>query len=122
MDNFPRVRTNSAGLPKLTQMVSLDFEQAGFHCRGAELWSAAKSTLNMDLIQATVLQSNLDVIERIESLVATAQQRFDEVIRELDRHRIIQNQLNSPQNIERPKFEAAQPKLIAAKPANKKVA
>src|SRR5271154_1167887 len=57
-----------------------------------ELWSAAKSTLNMDLIQARVMKNNLDTIERIESLIATAQQRFDEIIREMDRHRIIQEQ------------------------------
>ena len=35
MDNFSRGRVNLAGLPEPTQMVSLDFEQAGFHCRGA---------------------------------------------------------------------------------------
>jgi hypothetical protein len=87
-----------------------------------ELWSAAKSTLNVDLIQAGVLRFDLDKIERIETLVATAQQRFDEIIREMDRHRIIQKQLNSSQDLERAKFESVQPKLIAGKATNKKVA
>jgi hypothetical protein len=35
MDNFSRGRENLAGLPKVTQMVSLNFEQAGFHSRSA---------------------------------------------------------------------------------------
>ena len=75
-----------------------------------ELWSAAKSTLNTDLLQAKVLRRNLDVIERIELLIATAQQRIDEVIRELDRHRFMRKQLNSFQDREGSKFEAVEPK------------
>ena len=35
IDNFLRLWLSLAALPELTQMVSLDFEQAGFHCRGA---------------------------------------------------------------------------------------
>jgi hypothetical protein len=38
-----------------------------------ELWSSAESTLNMDLIQAKVLQRNLDMIERIDDLIMIAQ-------------------------------------------------
>ena len=87
-----------------------------------ELWSAAKLTLDTDLIQARVLRSNLDMIERIETLIASAQRRFDEIIREMDRHRFMQKQLNSSQNNEPGKSEALHPKLIAAKPTNKKVA
>ena len=77
----------------------------------------------MDLIQAKVMRNNFGLIERIEALIATAQQRIDEVIRELDRHRIIQEQLNS--------FEAAKgfgaakvarPKMIEEKTTNKRVA
>src|SRR5208282_5331850 len=34
-DNFLRLWLSSAALADLTQKVSLDFEQAGFHCRGA---------------------------------------------------------------------------------------
>ncbi len=35
IDNFSLDRLNLAGLPEPTQMVGLDFKQAGFHCRGA---------------------------------------------------------------------------------------
>ena len=85
------------------------------------LWDKAESELNVDLIQARVITDNLDTIERIESLIAIAQRRIDEVIRELDRHRVIRAQLN--------KFSVAidaanvvQPKLITGKVINKKVA
>jgi hypothetical protein len=88
-----------------------------------ELWSSAKSTLNMDLIQAKVMRENFNLIERIEALIATAQQRIDEVIRELDRHRIIQEQLK---NFEATKSLAASktahPKMIEGQITNKKVA
>jgi hypothetical protein len=87
-----------------------------------ELWSAAKSTLNMDLIQAKVLRCNLDTIERIENLIMVAQRRVDEVIRELDRHRIMQKQLNSFQDREGSKFEIVGPRMIEGKTTNKKVA
>ena len=85
------------------------------------LWDKAKSELNVDLIKARVITNNLDTIERIESLIAIAQRRIDEVIRELDRHRVIRAQLN--------KFSVAidaanvvEPKLITGKVINKKVA
>src|SRR5262249_721597 len=58
------------------------------------LWSKAKSDLNFDLMQARVFTRNLDRIERIETLIAIAQRRIDEVIRELDRHRVIRGQFN----------------------------
>ena len=85
------------------------------------LWSQAKADLNFDLIQARVITRNLDKIERIESLIAIAQRRIDEVIRELDRHRVIRGQLNKfsvaigPTNV-------VQPKMITGKVINKKVA
>jgi hypothetical protein len=82
-----------------------------------ELWSAAKSTLDMDLIQAGVLTGNWDTIERIETFIETAQQRFDEVIREMDRHRLVQKQFNSSQDLER---ATIQPKLIEGKTTTKK--
>ena len=87
-----------------------------------KLWSSAKSTLNMDLIQARVMRNNLAIIEQIDNLIMIAQRRFDEVIRELDRHRIMQKQLNSFQDREVPKFGAVGPKLIEGKTTNKKVA
>ena len=76
----------------------------------------------MDLIQAKVMRKNLDLIERIENLIAIAQRRIDEVIRELDRHRILQKQLNSFQDREAAKFETIQPKMIEGKTTNKQVA
>jgi hypothetical protein len=90
--------------------------------RYQELWSSAKSALNMDLIQARVMRNNLDMIERIDNLIMIAQRRIDEVIRELDRHRIMQKQLNSFQDREGSKFEVVGPKMIEGKTTNKKVA
>ena len=87
-----------------------------------KLWSSAKSTLNMDLIQGRVMLNNLDTIERIENLIMIARRRFDEVFRELDRHRIMQKQLNSFQDREQSKFGAVEPKLIEGQTTNKKVA
>jgi hypothetical protein len=87
-----------------------------------QLWSAAKSTLNMDTIQASVMRENLDMIEQIENLILISQRRIDEVIRELDRHRIMQKQLNSFQDRETPKFGAVEPKLIEGQTTNKQVA
>ena len=87
-----------------------------------KLWSSAKSTLNMDLIQGKVMRRNLDIIERIENLIMIARRRIDEVIRELDRHRSMQKQLNSFQDREAPKFRAVEPKLIEGQTTNKKVA
>ena len=85
------------------------------------LWDKAESELNIDLIQARVITDNLDTIERIKFLIAIAQRRIDEVIRELDRHRVIRAQLN--------KFSVAidaanvvEPKLVTGKVINKKVA
>jgi hypothetical protein len=72
----------------------------------------------MDLIQARVMRHNLDMIEQIENLIMIAQRRIDEVVRELDRHRIMQKQHNSFQYREGPKFGAVEPKLIEGKTTN----
>ena len=87
-----------------------------------ELWSAAKSTLDIDLIQGCVLKNNLDMIERINDLIPIAQRRIDEVMRELDRHRFMQAQLNSFQDRQESKLATGKPKLIEGKALNKKVA
>ena len=87
-----------------------------------ELYSSARSSLDMNAIQAKVLRENLNTIERIDNLIMIAQRRIDEVIRELDRHRIMQKQLNSFQDREAPKFGAVEPKLIEGKITNRKVA
>jgi hypothetical protein len=85
------------------------------------LWSKAKFDLNFDLIQARVITQNLEEIERIEALIASAQRRIDEVIRELDRHRVIRVQLNKLNN-GTDGMKAAPPKMITGKVVDKKVA
>lgn len=85
------------------------------------LWDKAKSDLNVDLIQARVITYNLDTIERIESLITIAQRRIDEVVRELDRHRVTRTQLKKFS----PAIEATnvtQTKIITGKVIDKKVA
>jgi hypothetical protein len=85
------------------------------------LWSKAKSDLNFDLMQARVITTNLSTIERIEALIASAQRRIDEVIRELDRHRLIRVQLNKF-SAANEATKAAAPKMITGKVMDKKVA
>ena len=87
-----------------------------------ELCSSAKSTLNIDLIQANGVETNLDMIERINNLIMIAQRRIDEVVRELDRHRFMQAQLSSIQDRQESKLTTGRPKLIDGKALNKKVA
>jgi hypothetical protein len=85
------------------------------------LWSKAKSDLNFDLMQARVITNNLYKIERIELLIASAQRRIDDVIRELDRHRVIRVQLNKFSTADEGN-KAAAPKMITGKVIDKKVA
>ena len=92
------------------------------HKKFQELYSSAKSTLDVDLIQARVLRDNLDIIERFNNLIMIGQRRIDEVIRELDRHRFMQKQLNSFQDRQGSKSETVEPKMIEGKALNKKVA
>ncbi len=87
-----------------------------------ELYSSAWSSLDRNLIQAQVMRSDFDSIERIESLMVTEQRRFDEVMRELDRHRYMQKQLRSFQDRRGPKLESIEPRMIEGKTTNKKVA
>jgi hypothetical protein len=60
-----------------------------------ELWDSAKATLDMSEIQANVMVSNLDTIERFEHLIATEEQRFDSNMRELDRHQSMRKHLDN---------------------------
>jgi hypothetical protein len=85
------------------------------------LWSKAKSDLNFDLIQARVITNNLHKIERIESLIAIAQRRIDDVIRELDHHRIVRGQLGKF-GVAVDGTKPAPPKMITGKAVDKKVA
>ena len=87
-----------------------------------ELCKSAKETLNIDEIQANVIVNNLDTIERLEHLIMIEQQRFDAVIRELDRHRVTQKLHNGDQGVEEAKFEIVKPKTTIRKITNKKAA
>jgi hypothetical protein len=78
-----------------------------------ELTASAKSTLNMDLVQAGVIRTHLYSIQQIESLIGTAQQRIDEIVRELDRHRMMQKQFNNSPLPQQLNVDNAQPKMIA---------
>jgi hypothetical protein len=54
-------------------------------------------------------------------LIAIAQRRIDEVIRELDRHRVVRGQLNKF-SVAVDGTKAAPPKMITGKAIDKKVA
>ena len=54
-------------------------------------------------------------------MIASAQRRIDEVVRELDRHRVIRAQLNEF-NAANEGTKAAPPKMITGKVIDKKVA
>ena len=69
-----------------------------------ELWASAKSTLDVNAIQAKVVIDEIDTIERIESLIMIAERRFDSVIRELDRHRMMKNLRHGLPNVEKAKI------------------
>jgi hypothetical protein len=77
-----------------------------------ELWASALSNLDMDAIQAKVMLREFDKIEQIENLIAITERRFDAIIREMDRHRVLRVHF----------VEAEKPKMIEQKIPNKKVA
>jgi hypothetical protein len=88
-----------------------------------ELWASAKATLDMTEIQANVMVDNLDTIERIEHLIMLAEQRLDAVIREMDRHHVMQKHLDSNfKNFEETELKTVKPKPIIRKITYKKVA
>jgi hypothetical protein len=79
--------------------------------RYMKLWETARSTLNLNEIQAMVIIDGIDSIERIEALIMIAERRFDTVIRELDRHRMVQNFRCELQNA-KVKIKTVEPKMI----------
>jgi len=81
--------------------------------RYMKLWEAARSTLDLNEIQATVMVHKLDTIERLEGLIMIAERRFDSVIREFDRHRIMRNLRYGLHNAEKAKI-----KTVGQKNAN----
>ena len=64
----------------------------------------------------------LDTVERIEHLIMLEQQRFDAVIREMDRHRVTQKLREGDQGIEEAEFKIVKPKTAIRKITNKKAA
>jgi hypothetical protein len=100
-------------------------ERAASHPRAnekfQELTAAAKSALDMDLVHAGVIRTHLYSIQQIESLIGTAQQRIDEIMRELDRHRMMQKHFsNSPHS--QTHLDDTPPKMIAGKPTTEEAA
>jgi hypothetical protein len=86
-----------------------------------ELLVKARSELNMDLIQGNVTFSwSLDYFERIEALILAERHRFDEIIRELHRHRFMQSQIVSLPSPEQAKRKKSESKMIAARPTSDK--
>jgi hypothetical protein len=57
------------------------------------------------------LRSELALIERVEARIMTPQRRFDEIIRELHRHRFMQNQTRKLPAPESTKVEDTQPMI-----------
>jgi hypothetical protein len=78
--------------------------------RYMKLWEAAWSTLDLNEIQANVMIDKIDTIERIEALIMLAERRFDSVIRELDRHRMMQNLRYDLHRVEKVKIKSVGPK------------
>jgi hypothetical protein len=78
-----------------------------------KLVALLRSRLDMDSIEVDVIAWNLRFIEPIESLIATAQDRFDQIMRELHRHRFVQNQGRSSMSPEPAQVKEDEPKKIA---------
>jgi hypothetical protein len=74
----------------------------------------ASAGLTMDAVMAQTLSINLDDIERIDRMIATAEVRRNAILREVDRHRTTWGQAlrRAAQQIEEDEF-----KLIEAQPA-----
>src|SRR5262249_52253243 len=85
-----------------------------------KFWAAAESTLDKNLIQANVVITHLDTIERLGQSIANAQRRLDAVVREIDRHRFVQDQRESIQNVVDAEFKSI--KQTAPAPKITKVA
>jgi len=85
-----------------------------------KFWAAAESTLDKNLIHARIVIENLDIIEQIEQFIANAQRRLDAVVREFDRHRFVQDQRESAQNVVDAEFKSI--KQTAPAPKITKVA
>jgi hypothetical protein len=54
-----------------------------------KLREAARQTLDLTEIEARIVVDHLDTIERLEALIMIEQRRFDSIIREIDRRRMM---------------------------------
>jgi hypothetical protein len=101
-------------------------ERAASHPRAIEkfqeLTAVAKSTLNMDLVHAGVIRNHLYSIRQIEALIGAAQQRIDEIMRELDRHRVMQKHFSNSPHPQTLNLDKAQSQMIAGKPTTDEAA
>ncbi|MGZ4964699.1 MAG: hypothetical protein ACXWC8_19255 [Limisphaerales bacterium] len=70
-----------------------------------------EAALDLNEIQAMVMGWKMDQIERIGALIGIEERRFDTVIRELDRHRMVQNLRCELQNA-KAKMKTVEPKMI----------
>jgi hypothetical protein len=71
-----------------------------------------EAALDLNEIQAMVMGWKMDEIERIQALIGIEERRFDSVIRELDRHRVVQNLRCELQNA-KAKIKTVEPKMIS---------
>jgi hypothetical protein len=86
-----------------------------------ELYESALPTLDMNAIQAKVMVNNIRMIERIEQLIMIEERRFDAIIREIDRHRLTQQQLsNSVRDVLDAEFNIVSPKISEQKTTTQK--
>jgi hypothetical protein len=101
-------------------------ERAAAHPRAneklQELMAAAESTLNMDLVHAGVIRTHLDSIRQIEALIGAAQRRFDEIMRELDRHRMMQKHFSNSPHRQTLNLDNTRSKMIFGKPTTDEAA
>ena len=86
-----------------------------------KLSAEVESALDWDEMQAKVMLRHLNEIKRFEHLIRAAQQRFDAIISELDRHRFMRKNFESAQTIEAADFRGVNPKAVQ-KTTNKKLA
>jgi hypothetical protein len=79
----------------------------------------ASAGLTMDSVMAQTLSLNLDHIERIDRMIATAEGRRNAILRELDRHRVTWGQDFRPAAQQ---IDQVELKVIEARPRKKRTA
>jgi hypothetical protein len=87
--------------------------------RYKKLWEGTRSTLNLTELQAVIMVREIETIERIENLIAIEERRFDSIIREFDRHRMMQKMHDDLPTIEKAKIKTIDAKMIGD---NKRIA